>query len=247
MEEIYLEAQMRKVTGKKFARQLRREEFIPAIVYKKGEKTLILKLKNRDLLKVLHTSAGENAVINLKISDNDKKLPKKTVIIREVQHHPVRGDILHVDFNQISLTEKLQVSVPVKVKGEAPGVKEEGVLEHILWEVEVECLPTKIPENIEVDISNLNIGDSIYAKDLQPPEGVKVLTDPESIVISVAAPRTEEVPEEVAPEEEMAEPEVLKQKKPEELEEEAKEEEKSKEKEKTREKPQEKSQEKKEK
>ena len=104
--------------------------------------------------------------------------------------------------------------MPIKVLGEPQGIKEGGVLEHVLWEVEVECLPTQIPENIPVDVSSLNIGDSILVKDLQISSGVKILSDPKTTVISLAAPRVEEV-EVIKPEEELVEPEVIMEKKPE--------------------------------
>jgi len=124
---------------------------------------------------------------------------------------------LHVDFNQISLTKEIIVKVPIHAKGEPVGVKQdEGSLEHNIWEIEVECLPTQIPENIDVDVSELNIGDAIHVRDLTIPEGVKVKTEEDAVVLSVIPPRKVE---EVAPEgeEEAApeEPEAIKEKKPE--------------------------------
>ena len=163
----------------------------------------------------------------MKVKGDAKKEKDKTVIIKEMQHHPLTGDILHVDFNQISLTQTIKVSVPLAVKGEAVGVKEGGVLEHVLWELEVECLPREIPEKIEVEVSGLKINDSLFVKDIVVPKGIKVLNDPELIAISVKPPIKPAV--EVAVEAATAEPEVIKQKKPEEIEEE--EEEKKKEKE----------------
>ena len=229
MEKVSLEAEVREKTGKEVVKKLRECGLIPAVVYKAGEKTMNLKVSEQALLKALHTEAGENAIINLKLSD-DKKSPAKksssthksstdkktkTVIIKEIQYHPVKGNILHIDFNQISLTEKLTVDVPVEVKGESQGVKEGGVLEHILWELKVECLPTKIPERIETDVTDLKIGDSIYVKDLKVPEDIKILADPEAIVVSVKPPTVEKVEEEVV-EEEITEPEVITEKKKEE-------------------------------
>jgi large subunit ribosomal protein L25 len=135
------------------------------------------------------------------------------VIIKEIQHHPIRDQILHVDFQEISLTEKLTVEVPIATKGEAEGVvKEEGVLEHVLWEVKVECLPTDIPEKIELEVTNMKIGDSVLVKDLQVPPGVKILDDAEQTVISVTPPYVEKPAEEVAAEE-ITEPELIREKK----------------------------------
>lgn len=214
MEKINLKAKLRDELGKEAVKKLRAQGLIPAVVYK-GKNSLNIKVPSKDFLEVIHTKAGENVVVNLQI---ESKKPSRTTIIKETQYHPVRGDILHVDFNEISLTEVLTVKVPIAVKGEAQGIKEGGVLEHALWEIEVECLPTQIPENVPVDVSPLKIGDSILVKDLHLPGGVKVLSDPETTVVSLAVPRVEE--EEVAkPEEEAVEPEVIMEKKPEEEEE----------------------------
>lgn len=214
MEKINLKAKLRDELGKEAVKKLRAQGLIPAVVYK-GKNSLNIKVPSKDFLEVIHTKAGENVVVNLQI---ESKKPSRTAIIKETQYHPVRGDILHVDFNEISLTEVLTVKVPIAVKGEAQGIKEGGVLEHALWEIEVECLPTQIPENVPVDVSPLKIGDSILVKDLHLPGGVKVLSDPETTVVSLAVPRVEE--EEVAkPEEEAVEPEVIMEKKPEEEEE----------------------------
>lgn len=212
MEKINLKAKTRQEAGKEAVKKLRNAGLIPAVVYK-GKDCLNIKVASGDLLQVIHTKAGENVIVNLQIENVSKK-PSRTAIIKEIQYHPVRGDVLHVDFNEISLTEALTVKVPVAAKGEAEGVKEDGVLEHALWEIEIECLPTQIPENIPVDVTPLKIGDSILVKDLQVPGGVKVLTDPEATVISLAAPRAEE--EAAKPEEELVEPEVIMEKKPEE-------------------------------
>jgi large subunit ribosomal protein L25 len=187
---------------------------IPAVLY--GEEVLNLQLHKNDLLKILHTEAGENVIVNLKIS-RDGKPKERTVIIKEIQYDPLRGEMLHVDFYQISLTKVLTVNVPVVAHGEPIGVRQErGTLEHILWEVQVECLPTQIPKGIEADTSNLKIGESIFVKDLVAPPGAKILNDPGLIVFSVKPPVVEEKVEKIKPEEEKLEPEVIKQKKKEE-------------------------------
>jgi large subunit ribosomal protein L25 len=127
----------------------------------------------------------------------------------------VHSDIIHVDFNEISLTKEIKVEVPVVSKGESIGVKQEGgSLEHILWKIEVECLPTDIPKEIEIDVSALKIGDSIHIKDIAFPPKVKVITDLNAIVLSVAAPMKEEVAAAPVEGEEVSqEPEVIKEKK----------------------------------
>lgn len=215
MEKVYLNANIRNEVGKGAVKKLRNMNIIPAVVYEKGEKAISLKLLKKDLFKILHTSAGENVIINLTVTVNGES-EDKTVIIKEIQHNPVKGDILHVDFNKISLTQTLTVNVPIEARGEPVGVKEGGILEHILWEIEVECLPTDIPEKIEVDVSNLGIGDSIFVKNLSIPKDVKILSNTEAIILSIKHPVVEKVEEKV--EEEIAEPEVIREKKVEEAE-----------------------------
>ena len=212
MEEIFLDAQIRTETGKGKAKDIRDEGFIPAVVYGEGKAASPVKVSHKELFQLLHQHRLENVVINLKIKDDKKK--QRSCLIKEIQYDPVRGDIIHVDFNEISLTEEIKVNVPVVAKGEPVGVKQEGgSLEHILWEIEVECLPTQIPENFEVDVSSLKIGDAIHVKDITFPPNVKIITSQEAIVLSVSAPIKEE---EIAPAEEGAEaqePEVIKEKK----------------------------------
>jgi len=215
MEKINLSASVRAQTGKSASSHLRKKGLIPAVVYKGGKKTIHVEVSVKELEGVLHTDAGENVIINLKISGEGKK-PDKTVIIKDIQHDPVKDDFLHVDFNEILLTEKIEVKVPVEVKGEAVGVKDGGVLEHVLWELEVECLPMDIPEKIVFDITPLKIGDTVYVKDLSVPLTVKVLNDPENPVVSVATPQEEAVEEAPAEGGEATEPDVIKQKKEEE-------------------------------
>ncbi len=213
MEEIILEAELREEIGRISLTDLRKKGFIPAVVYADGKESYPIKVGHRALLRLVHEHHVENAVINLKVKD-DKKKKTRSCLIKEIQYDPVKSDILHVDFNEISLTKAIKVNVPVAVKGESVGVKQEGgSLEHILWEIEVECLPTDIPKHFEIDISALKIGDSIHVKDLAAPSNIKVLNDPESIILSVSAPMKEEAPAEALEGEEKKEPEVIKEKK----------------------------------
>jgi large subunit ribosomal protein L25 len=158
---------------------------------------------------------GESFVLKLRVKDNGK-YQERSVLIKQIQHHPVRDDIIHVDFNEISLTKTIKVKVPLVAVGEAVGVKlDGGVLDHILWELEIECLPAQIPESIEVNVSGLKIGDSLHVKDLTVPEGVKFLNDPEAAVLAVDMPRKEEAAPAAAEAGAgaKAEPEVIKEKK----------------------------------
>ena len=213
MEFVDLHASLREGKGKEFNKKLRDAELLPAVVYKKGEDTLNLKLHRKDVFNVLHTEAGENVIIKLHI-DGAKKNKERTVIIKEVQRDPIKDYVQHMDLQEISLTEAINVKVPVALKGEAIGVKQDGgVLQQVLWEMELECLPTTIPEKIEVDISNLKIGDAIHVKDIQPAEGAKILDDPEGVVFSVE--RAKDVEEIIAAPLEggVEEPEVIREKK----------------------------------
>jgi large subunit ribosomal protein L25 len=218
MEKVLLKATVRTLTGKRVAKDLRNKGLIPANVYKGGKGALSLEISGDDLDNVLQTKAGENVIITLKISGESS--PKdRTVLIKEIQREPIKDGILHVDFNEISLTETLKVNVPLTSKGEAVGVKVDGgILEHVMWELQVECLPADIPEKIEIDISNLKVGDAVYVKDIAVPEGVKVLNDPELIAMIVKAQKVEAPKEEVVAEG-GAEPELIRKKKEEEGEE----------------------------
>ena len=213
MEKIILKAESREGLGKIANKHLRKEGKVPAVVYKGGKIGTNIFVDKKDLWHALHTEAGENAIITLDIAKDGKK----TVIVHEIQTEPVHDDALHVDFHEISLSEKLKVTVPFTIKGEAVGVKEEeGILAQVVWDIEVECLPTAIPEHIDVRVDDLKIGDAIHVKDVEFPEGVVPMADEEQLIVHITPPKTEEEPEEVPEGEEEAEPEVIKKGKQEE-------------------------------
>ncbi|MFH1190931.1 MAG: 50S ribosomal protein L25 [Candidatus Omnitrophota bacterium] len=227
MEEIVLEAELREGRGRANTKDLRESGYLPAVVYFHGQDALSVKISRSALLKLVHQYRLESVIINLKIKDgksednglasnsqSHKKAQSRPCLVKEIQYDPVREDIIHVDFNEISLTEAIKVNVPIQVKGEAIGVKQEGgSLEHLLWEIEVECLPTNIPKDIQVDITALKMGEAIHIKDIVFPSGVKPLNDLASIVLHVAAPMKEEAPAEAVEGEDAKEPEVIKEKK----------------------------------
>ena len=211
MEQISLEAKVRTQTGKGAVRKLRQQGRIPAILYGGEGEPVLLEVEEREFEALSGKATGQNVITNLKLGE---ETGENMTLIKDVQHHPVTERVLHIDFCRISLKEKLTVPVPIAVVGESAGVKEGGILEHLLWEVDVECLPTQMPEKIEVDITHLNIGDTIHVRDLEEKEGIKVLTDGEKTILSVVPPR---VVEKEVVEEEVAEPEVIsEEKKPEE-------------------------------
>lgn len=218
MEKVILKAEIRKDTGKRVAKDLRNKGLVPANVYKSGKAATSLTVADRELEGLLRTKAGENVLITLKISGPEASAKDRTVLIKEIQRHPVRDSILHVDFNEISLTETLEVKVPLVAHGEPVGVKVDGgLLEHVLRELSVECLPTDIPAKIEVEVSALKIGEHVVVKDIKVPSGVKVLNDPELIALIVKAPKVEAPVEEAPPGGE--EPELIRKKKEEAVEE----------------------------
>ncbi len=201
MDRIALETKLRPVGATKSElSNLRSSDRVPAVVYGRGKDTIHVLLEGRTLRQAL--SSGSNAIIELEV-DGEEGSATETVMFKDIQRNILFSDrILHVDFIRISLTEKRLVDVPLQVEGDAPGVKEGGVLQILLREIEIYCLPTAIPDVLEIDISSLNIGESLTAKDIQLPEEVELKTDPEETVVLIASPA--EV-EEVEGEEEAAE------------------------------------------
>lgn len=213
MEEIKLDVQIRDRVGTRKIRAVRRESFVPAIVYGDSQKPTAIKVDRRNYERLVRHHRGENLLFHLNVMDGEKRVKDYTAIVKEEQHHPVNEQIVHIDFYRISLNKEIEVKVKIVTRGDAIGVKQDGgSLEHILWELDVVCLPTKIPQKIEVDVSNLKIGDAIHVREVTLPEGVRTKHDPDSVLVTVVAPMKEEVvaPVEGAP----TEPEVMKEKKP---------------------------------
>lgn len=206
---VTLEAQLRTETGKGAARSLRREGYVPGVIYGHGEETRACKVDTKELERLLMSGSYESTLIDLKLDNGD--MPR--VLIREVQIHPCRSEVLHVDFLAVHKGEKVRLEVPVRLDSVARGVKEGGILEHLRYEVEIRCDPDQIPETLELDISDLGIGDSVTVADLMAPPGVEILSDLSVAIAAIVPPtvhKVEEVVEEVeVVEEEEAEPEVI--------------------------------------
>lgn len=188
---IALRADARPGTGKGAARRLRSEGRVPAIAYGSGVAPTPLSVDALALYHVLHTAAGENAVINLEV-DGDSHL----ALAREIQRHPVRREVVHVDFVTVDRTVAVHVDVPLHLEGEPVGVTEGGVLSQAAMTLEIEVLPLEVPNSLTVDVSGLAIGDRITAGEVALPDGVTLLTDPEAVILSVTLPTVEEEPEE---------------------------------------------------
>jgi large subunit ribosomal protein L25 len=220
MERVTIQVVKRDEKGKGAARSLRRKEMIPAILYRGGG-SLPIKINKKEILQFINTTSGEQSMVNLQFSDGESKL----ALMKEFQVDPARRELLHADFFEVSLTEKLKLSVHVSTIGEPIGVKRDGgLLQNVLREIEIECLPDKIPGHIKVDISTLEIGQSFHVRDLALGSDIKILTEPHEVIANIIAPIVEEAPpaEAAVAAPEAAEPEVAKKGKKEEEKEEEK-------------------------
>lgn len=185
-----LAVDVREGAGKGAARQLRRAGKVPAVLYGQGECVLIT-AKPGDMLKILRAHAGSTALISLTVNGAKSKA-KRTALLRDYQVDPVTSELLHADLFEISMDKPIRVKVPVHVIGGVPaGVKEGGVLHHHLRNLHVECLPSVLPDFIEVDASHLEINQGIHLREIAKREGIKYLGDPDQMVVSVAAPMSE--------------------------------------------------------
>jgi len=216
MSEIVLEAEKRELSTKGFVSALRRAGKVPAVAYGDNEPSITLTLNEKSLQAAIHSERGRNALITLKIGTNTH-----AVLVKAIDRHPITRAIRHVDLHRVSLKKKIEALVPIHVKGEAPGVKlGGGVLEHVLREVRVRCLPAEIPAAFDADVSALQINTGLKIKDLAVPAGVELLLDLEAIVVNIVAPTIlEEVVAPAAAGATTAEPEVIKKGKTEEGEE----------------------------
>ena len=209
MAQLTIPAQQRSGIGGNHPRRLRKGGMIPAVLYGGGEAAISLALDQARIRKesgILH----ENQVVSLEIEGGGDNRPR-SAIVKDIQVDHISGAVLHIDFQQISLTEKLDTTVEVEAVGDPVGVtRDGGILEHTLREIEIRCLPADIPEVIEVDVSALEIGDSVHVGDIRLEEGIEVLTEPELSVFTIAAPISEEEAEalEAAAAEVPGEPEV---------------------------------------
>ena len=211
MEKILLKADRRQEIGKGSARKLRRQGLLPAVIYSKGQSTHI-KLRRNEIWKLISSGIGEHALLSIELGNGDGKTNSINALIKDYQVDPVTDELLHVDFIEVSLREKITIMVPIIITKEPAGVKKGGIMEQHLREVEIECLPTQIPDGIEVDAGFIEIGHSLHVSDLAPPEGVKITTDPEEVVLTVLEAKVEEAAPAPPEEEGAAEPELVKEK-----------------------------------
>ena len=188
MEQKVLKIELRSRTGKGISRQLRRQGLVPAVVYGKGIDAVPVSLNPKELAEAI-AGEGRNRLMALQ---GGGSLDGSLVLVAEILHGALKREIMHVDLHRINLTEKVRVKVPVNLVGTAAGVKEGGLLDFAMHEVEVECLPTQIPGRLDVDVTGLAIGHSFHVSDLQLPAGVKVLEDAKANVVCVLGRAREE-------------------------------------------------------
>jgi large subunit ribosomal protein L25 len=191
MKSVALKAYPRAQVQRAEVTKLRRAGRVPATIYGRLAKPQNLEVNSKEFADLLHHAASENLLVDLSV-ENDAR-SKRLALVQEIQHHPLDGKVLHVDFHEVAENEKVTVQVPVETSGEAAGVKVGGgVLEHVLFKLKVRCLPKDLPEQIIIDVTSLEIGKSIHLGDIKAPEGVEILGDKHITVVAVAAPRAEE-------------------------------------------------------
>jgi large subunit ribosomal protein L25 len=190
MKSVALKAYPRTQVQRAEVTKLRRAGRVPATIYGRLAKPQNLEVSSKEFADLLHHSASENLLVDLSVVNDARS--KRLALVQEIQHHPLDGKVLHVDFHEVAENEKVTVQVPVETTGEAVGVKAGGVLEHVLFKLKVRCLPKDLPEQIVIDVTPLEIGKSIHIADVKAPAGVEILGDKHITVVAVAAPRAEE-------------------------------------------------------
>jgi large subunit ribosomal protein L25 len=200
MERPVLSAEIREGIGKEKAKKLRTKGLIPAIFYSPLSQSIPLVIDSKEFAKVLETEAGENVLIDLSIRKGDQT-SRKVVMVKDVQIHPLKGTTLHTDFYEVAMDEMVIVEVPIHLDGKPEGIKVGGILEQVRRTIQIQCLPGDIPKRIDVDVSSLNIGDSIHVQEIQV-EKAKIISETNFTIATVVPPVAEEkkVVEEVVPE-----------------------------------------------
>ncbi len=197
-ERVKLEVQEREAHGSRESRRLRREGRVPGVLYGRGKTPHAISVRERELRRVLTGSAGLHAILDVVLEGQKTVHPS---ILKDYQQDPLRGSVIHIDLQEVRLDEPIQAQVVVVLVGEAAGTKEGGVLSQVSREINVEALPMEVPEHIDLDVSEMRIGDALRLADLPPMEGVIFLDDPEGTVLATVTPPTVVVEPEVEVEE----------------------------------------------
>jgi large subunit ribosomal protein L25 len=210
-QQVKLKAQKRTLVGRNAIKKIKKDGLVPGIVYGSQSEPMPLQVEARELTNVLAHASSEHVLVELEIADGSQST-NRLALIQEVQHHPLRRELLHVDFHAVSTTEKIISEVPIEAFGEALGVRTfGGLLEYSLRTLEVECFPQDLPDIVRVDVANLNIGEALHVRDIPLPSGVEAITDGDLTVVSVVASRVGEEVTEAA--ETPTTPEVITEKK----------------------------------
>ena len=194
MKQVTLSAIKREKTGKEISKKLRKQGLIPAIVYGPRFQPLPIAVKFNELESILIKHKGETLLFNLELTDGEPS--KIQAILKDYQTHPITDKIIHIDFLAIHEEETITLDIPLEFLGKPVGISKGGILEILLHELTIECLPSNIPDKIYVDINNLDVGDVLHVKDIKVPEGVKVINDPEETVLTIVAEAGEGTEEE---------------------------------------------------
>ena len=191
MKSVPLKAYPRTQSRRGEVRKLRATGRVPAVIYGRQAKPQNLEISSKEITDLIHHSISENLLVDLSVESDARA--KRLALVQEIQHHPLDGNVLHVDFHEVTENEKVVVMVPLETAGEATGVKNSGgVLEHIVFKLKVRALPKDLPEQIVVDVSHLELGKAIHLGEIKTPAGVEIIGDKDIAVISVAMPRAEE-------------------------------------------------------
>jgi large subunit ribosomal protein L25 len=209
---LVIKSEKRDIFGKNASRRIRRAGMVPAILYGEGAASVPLILDKKDIIRILKSETGENTIFKIAFDGEEKD-----VMIKDLQIDQTSDELLHADLIQIAMDKEIRVAIPIELEGEAIGVKTEGgFVDFMTREVEIECFPANIPEHIAIDISALHLHQSMKIADIVPPEGVKLISEPNTVIVLIQVPHEEKV--EAKPEEEVvaeapveaAEPEVIK-------------------------------------
>lgn len=198
MAELVLEVEERNEFGKNVNRRLRAQGLIPCVVYGRGIETWKVAVSPKEVMKIFESDSGRNTIFSVKVGSESRN-----VVIKDFQLDPIKGNLLHVDFQRIDMDQKMSFQVPVETVGTSTGVKNHGgILDMVMREIEIECLPKDVPDHLQIDITDLDVGDSYRVSSISvDPNKFTILSDPDNVVLTIVSPRVEEV-EEIALEEE---------------------------------------------
>jgi large subunit ribosomal protein L25 len=206
MSEITIEVQPREESGKNANRRLRAGGLIPAVVYGGGKESVSIQINRKSFLETIKGGGSENRIFLLKLGDTGKE---RQAMVRDMQVHPITRQVLHIDIQRVLMSEKIRIQVPVELVGTPYGVKTEGgILDFVTREVHIECLPGDIPNHLELDITDVHVGQHVEAAKLKLPDGVTLLDEPDRVIVALSHARTEEAAAEGAAD--RPEPEIIK-------------------------------------